>query len=166
MIRPLLRPDREPVLDLLRATGNFTEAELDIAAEVIDVVLDQPAQRDYHAFIDEMGAGSEAAVAGFLLVGPTPATEGTWDLYWIAVHPRHQGSGISQRLDSFAERFVRARGGYWLIAETSSQAGYERVRAFYRKQQYDILARIPDYYKRCDDLIVFGKRLTADRSKP
>jgi ribosomal protein S18 acetylase RimI-like enzyme len=165
MIRPLLRPDREPVLDLLRVTGNFTGAELEIAAELMDVVLGQPAQRDYHAFVDATGNGSDVAVAGFLLIGPTPATVGTWDLYWMAVHPRHYGTGIAQHLDSFAERFVRAQGGYWLIAETSSQAGYERVRAFYRKQQYDILARIPDYYMLDDDLIVFGKRLTAARGE-
>lgn len=164
MIRPLVQPDREPVLDLLRATGNFTECELGVATELIDVVLGQPGQRDYHAFVDEVREAGAAVLSGYLLLGPTPATEGTWDLYWIAVRPRHQGTGIGQSLNGFAEHFVGARGGYWLIAETSSQSGYERTRAFYCRQRYEILARIPDYYRPGDDLIVYGKRLAANRS--
>lgn len=162
MIRQLAPVDREAVLELLRATQNFSTAEIAIAAELIDIVLGEAAQQDYHAWVD----ATRRAVAGFLLIGPTPATTGTWDLYWIAVHPRHQGSGIAPALDCFAEDFVRARGGYWLLAETSSQPGYQRTHAFYRKQQYQVVARIPDYYRPEDDLIVFGKRIAAQRSEP
>jgi ribosomal protein S18 acetylase RimI-like enzyme len=94
-----------------------------------------------------------------LIIGPTPATTGTWDLYWIAAHPELQGTGVAQALDAFAGEYVRARGGYLLIAETSGQPGYARARAFYQKQGYAELARIPDYYKPADDLVVFGRRL-------
>lgn len=159
MIRQLEARDREEVLSLLRVTDNFTEAELAVAEEVIDVVLGQPNQRDYFAFVEDLDQRPDAQVGGFLVIGPTPATVGTWDLYWIAAHPSLQGKGVAQALHHCAESFVRSRRGYWLLAETSSQPGYARARGFYLKQQYVELARIADYYRLSDDMILYGKRL-------
>ncbi|HEY3874216.1 MAG TPA: GNAT family N-acetyltransferase [Candidatus Kapabacteria bacterium] len=155
MVRELHKEDKRAVLDLIRATKNFSEPEIAIAEELIDIVIDNPEQKDYNAFVNE----TNGDVAGFLLLGPTPATVGTYDMYWIAAHPNYYGTGIAQTLDRFAEDFVKQRGGYLLIAETSSQPAYERTRAFYRKQAYQQFARIADYYKPGDDLIVFGKRV-------
>ena len=157
-IRPIRKSDRSPLLDLLRSTQAFTTEEIEIAAELIDIVLTQPSQEDYHAFAAETESDSPA-LAGLLIVGPVPATVGAWHMYWIAVDPEFQGKGVAQQLDRQAESAARARKAYWLIAETSGQASYERTRAFYCKQGYVQLARIPDYYKPDDDLIIFGKRL-------
>jgi len=160
MIRSLKREDSDAVLSLIRATGNFNEAEVEIAKELIDIFIEQPDQKDYYAYIAEVSSeGNTSRVGGFLLLGPTPATVGTYDMYWIAVHPDFYGKGIAQALDRYAEEFVLQREGYWLIAETSGQPSYHRTRAFYEKQGYRILSQIPDYYKPSDDLIVYGKRL-------
>ena len=159
MITNLLPQHRASVHALLLATSNFSDAELAVADELITVVLEEPDQKDYHAFVGVVGAGETESVAGFLLLGPTPATSGTWDLYWMATDPRHYGTGVAQALQLFAESLVQSFGGYLLIAETSSQDGYARARAFYHKAGYDELARIADYYKSGDDLVVFGKRL-------
>ena len=155
MIRSLQSDDREAVLELVRATKNFSDEEAAIAKELIDIVVEQPDQKDYYAYVAE----EDGTVAGFLLLGPTPATVATYDMYWIAVHPEYQGKGIAQALDRYADEFVLSREGYWLIAETSSQPSYERTRGFYEKQGYSKLATIPDYYKPSDDLIIYGKRL-------
>ena len=155
MIRPIERQDREPLLGLLQATGNFTTAEVAIAAELIDIVINKPDQNDYYGFVHDREPGA----GGLVILGPVPATTGSWHMYWIAVHPDFQGTGIAQKLDQWAESFVRSRSAYWLLAETSGQPSYERTRAFYRKQGYREVARIPDYYKPSDDLIIFGKRL-------
>jgi ribosomal protein S18 acetylase RimI-like enzyme len=154
-IRPLQKQDRTSVIELVRATGNFSEAEVAIAEELIDIYTDQPDQKDYFAY----SAVIDGRVAGFLIVGPTPATVGTFDMYWIAVHPELHGLGVAQALDDCAVNFVRDREGYWLIAETSGQSGYDRTRTFYQKQGYREIARIPDYYKPDDDLVIYGKRL-------
>jgi ribosomal protein S18 acetylase RimI-like enzyme len=160
MIRPLAKQDRDDVIELLRQTGSFTPAELAVADELITIVISQPLQKDYFGFVSLVDA-SAARCVGMMVTGPTPATEGTWQLYWIAVHPLYQGTGVAQALEQHAEVFVRERGAYWLLAETSSQISYGRARAFYRKQGYVQLARIPEYYKRSDDLLIFGKRLDA-----
>ncbi|HTM49137.1 MAG TPA: N-acetyltransferase [Bryobacteraceae bacterium] len=161
MIRSLTAADRQPILDLLCATGNFNSAELAIAAELIGIVIDQPGQADYYSWVAEITGDNTPVLAGFLVIGPVPATAGSWHMYWIAVHPSSYGSGIAASLQSYAEGFVRSRCGYWLLAETSGQPGYQRARAFYRKHGYQQLARVADYYKPSDDLILFGKRLAA-----
>jgi ribosomal protein S18 acetylase RimI-like enzyme len=163
LIRRIEATDRERLLEVVQATKNFSQEELAIAEELVEIVLTQPDQKDYYGFVCE--AASNGVVAGFLLVGPTPATAGTYDMYWIVVDPAFQGQGVAQALDMQAERFVRERNGYWLIAETSSQPSYERSRAFYNKQGYSVLARIPDYYKPDDDLIIFGKRVGEPSSE-
>src|SRR4029434_12461 len=158
MIREVAGDDRTPVLDLLRSTNVFTAVELAIAEELIDIVISKPLQTDYFASV----ACDHVAVsqcAGMFILGPTPATYGTWQLYWIAVHPSYRGKGVADDLEQAATTFVRERGGYWLLAETSSQPVFERARAFYRRHGYLELARIADYYKPTDDLLIFGKRL-------
>jgi ribosomal protein S18 acetylase RimI-like enzyme len=160
MIRPLERQDREFVLDVLRATHNFSAPELAVAEELLSIVLSQPLQKDYFAFV-EVSETPFPQCVGMFVIGPTPATQGTWHLYWIAVHPRYHGTGAAQALEKYAEAFARARGGYLLLVETSTDVTYERARAFYRKQGYAELAQIPDYYKPLDHLLIYGKRLCS-----
>jgi ribosomal protein S18 acetylase RimI-like enzyme len=157
MIRAFKAGDRDAVIDLVEANGNFTDDEVAIAKELIDICIEKPEQRDYFTFVYEVE--EEKRIGGFLIVGPTPATVGTYDMYWIASHPDFYGKGIAQALDRKAVEFVRDHGGYLLIAETSSQPSYERTRGFYQKQGYATLSVIADYYKPGDDLVVFGKRV-------
>lgn len=159
MIRPLADKDRQPVMDLLRANGNFNAAELAIADELMEIVLTRPGQQDYWSFVSEAARDNDAHISGFLVIGPVPATVGSWHMYWIAVHPNDHGAGIARSLQLHAEDFVRRRGGYWILAETSSQPTYRRAHGFYHKQGYQKLVQIPDYYKPSDDMILFGKRL-------
>ena len=156
MIRPLRREDRAPLESLVRATGVFTEDEVGIALELIDVVLERSGQGDYIIRVSEEGG----TVAGYYCVGPTPATESTFDLYWIAVDPARHGTGIGAALDSHALDLIREMGGRLVIAETSSRPAYDGTRAFYLRRGYAELARITDYYRTGDDLVVYGKYLT------
>ncbi|MBM2841856.1 MAG: putative acetyltransferase [Bacteroidetes bacterium] len=155
-IRSLRCEDRESIHQLLFETGVFTDEEVGIALELIDIVLHKPDQRDYVINVYE----DANEVLGYYCVGPTPATESTFDLYWIATKPSAQGKGIGGRLDDHALNLIRSIGGRLVIAETSSQPKYEKTRQFYRTRQYTELARIRDYYRAGDDLVVYGKYLT------
>lgn len=157
MIRPLCREDRAPLEELLRATGVFSADEVGIAIELIDVVLDKPGQKDYIIRVYE----EDGAVLGYYCVGPTPATQATFDLYWIAVDPARHGKGVGAALDRHALDLVREMGGSLVIAETSSRPAYDETRAFYQRRGYAELARINEYYRPGDDLVVYGKYLTT-----
>ncbi len=154
-VRPLRREDRGPLARIVEETGFFTEDELAIALELIDAVLNDPEQHDYLINVYDDGA-----VGGYYCVGPTPATAGTFDLYWIVVDQHRQGKGVGKTLLRHAEELLRARGGRLVIAETSSQPRYAPTRGFYTRTGYTELARIPGYYRPGDDLVIYGKYLS------
>lgn len=155
-IRPLRPSDRAPLRSLLDATGVFSGEEVNIALELIDTVLQVPGQKDYIINVCER----DGAVLGYYCVGPTPATDGTFDMYWIAVDPAVHGHGVGTVLNTHAERLIAEKGGRLIVVETSSRAAYESTRAFYRRREYVELARIKGYYRPDDDLVVYGKYLS------
>jgi ribosomal protein S18 acetylase RimI-like enzyme len=153
-IRAMRAEDREAVLGLLRETAVFSEEEIGVARELIDIWLDKP-QKDYIIYTALCGGG----VAGYVCFGPTPATGATWDIYWIAVTPALHGRGFGRRLLSFAENEIIRLGGGLIIIETSSTPRYSRTRDFYGKNGYLIEARIRDFYHPGDDRLIYVKRL-------
>ncbi len=155
-IRLLQREDKEPIENLLRATDVFSEEEIDVAIELIQICLEDEHQKDYEIF---SSVDSEQRVAGYVCIGPTPSTQGTYDLYWIAVSPALHGTGVGSELLRFVEEHIRAKGGRLLIAETSSTPKYDKTRAFYERKGFERRACIKDYYRPGDDLVIYGKYL-------
>lgn len=155
-IRSIQREDKEAVRALLVETGVFRPEEIDVAVELIDVVLNDPAQHYYeiYACVD-----TSQSVLGYICFGPTPMTKGTFDLYWIAVRPSAQHHGVGKRLLAFSEEAVRAREGRLIVAETSSQPSYLKARTFYSRNGFTDVAHIKDYYSTGDDLIIYAKYL-------
>jgi GNAT superfamily N-acetyltransferase len=157
MVRPMKPEDREIVLDIIRATQMFTPPEISVARELVDVYLDQPEQSDYFLAVAEDGSGD---IVGYLAYGPTPLTEGTYDLYWMAVAPDRQGLGFGKELMSWLEKKVSEEGGRLILIETSSQPKYEPTRRFYAGLGYHEISRIPDFYRPGDDRITYVKQTT------
>ncbi|MGB5636047.1 MAG: GNAT family N-acetyltransferase [Waterburya sp.] len=87
-------------------------------------------------------------------------TEGTWNLYLIAVHPDYQGKGYGSSLLRYIEQMLAARGERLLLVETSSLARFEPTRGFYQKCGYEKEAQIREFYQAGEDKIVFRKSLT------
>lgn len=154
MLRELRTGDLPDLQRILVATDAFTPAEVDVAMELLEIVINQPQQRDYTVAVAEVLGN----VAGYVLFGPVPATLGNFDLYWIAVDPAAQGSGVGQRLIEHVEEAVRQHGGRMICLETSSQGGYSRTRSFYEKAGYQLESRIRDFYKPGDDRLTYVKR--------
>lgn len=152
--RPIAERDVPVLMDILRATGVFSGDECAIALELMTAVLTDPAQKDYVIFV---AADADDRAEGYVCIGPTPATKGTYDLYWIAVDPQCYGKGTARMLLKTAEDYICSRGGSLVIVETSSTEAYGRTRAFYLKEGYEELARIRQYYKPDDDLVIYGK---------
>jgi ribosomal protein S18 acetylase RimI-like enzyme len=156
--RPLETRDREAVSGILDRVGNFSNQEQKIALELIDAWLSTGEASDYLCWV----LHDEAGVRGYICVGPTPLTDGTFDLYWIAVDPSAQGRGYGQALTRLAEDEARARGGRLLLIETASQDTYAPTIRFYERAGYELVSRILDFYKVGDDKLTFAKRLDRD----
>jgi len=152
----MTREDRRAVLDIIQSTAMFTPEEVVVAGELIDIYLDQPQQRDYCLVVAESADGR---VVGYMSYGPTPLTDGAYDLYWMAVAREEQGRGIGRELMGWLEKTVQAEAGRMILIETSSQPKYEKTRRFYIDLDYKEVSRIPDFYRQGDDRITYVKYL-------
>ncbi|HEX8618954.1 MAG TPA: N-acetyltransferase [Thermoanaerobaculia bacterium] len=154
-IRHAANADRERIREILIATGRFSRQEVGWAMELVDSALAHPERNDYEAHV----LAEEQAIHGYVLFGPTPMTDGVYDLYWIAVDPQQQGKGFGQVLLRFVENEVRRRAGRMLLIETSSKRSYAPTIRFYRQAGYHEISRIKDFYRIEDDKVVFCKHL-------
>ena len=152
-LRPVGRAQRAPLEALTRATGLFHEDEVRTAVELLDEAL--AGDEDYRF----LGAYDGATLVGWACWGPTPGTQGTSDLYWIAVDPERQGKGIGSQLLAAVERQLLTDDGRLVVVETSSRAAYEPTRRFYERRGYTRAATLPGYYAPGDDLVIYLKDL-------
>lgn len=128
---------------------------MECALELIDLAAKPGGNKDYQVFV----AIRDAATVGYVCFGPTPMTQGTFDLYWIASDPAVRGQGIGAALISAMEGDIRRREGRLIRVETSAMEAYGPTRGFYTSMQYQEEARFRDFYKQGEDLIVLAKRL-------
>lgn len=153
-IRPFAPADRDALVAALRSDGTFTDDEVAVALELIDDAAENEAS-DYWIRVAEIGG----EVAGYVCFGPTPMTESTFDLYWVVVHERFRGRGLAGALIRAMEEELRGGGATGVRVETSVTEGYGAARRLYAKLDYPEAARLADFYRRGDDLIVYYKRL-------
>jgi ribosomal protein S18 acetylase RimI-like enzyme len=162
----MLRPrDRARVAELLVSTQVFSREEIALALQLFDAsVNDQEsagANDERAPDYEFTGAFDDDRLIGYACAGPTPATEGTFDLYWLAVDPAAQNKGVGRALVGEVERDLRERGARLLLVETSSRPDYEKTRAFYARCGYTEAARVKDFYAPADDRIMLTTRLTT-----
>ncbi|MCL5268388.1 MAG: GNAT family N-acetyltransferase [Bacteroidetes bacterium] len=156
-IRPTIPEDRDPILQILKRTDYFTSEEIEIADELLNSYFGQSLESGYWTY-----TALADKVAGYVCYGPTPMTEGTYDIYWIAVDPDVQGRKIGTELLTFAEADIARHKGRLITVSTSSQEKYSSTRSFYLKRGYHEGARIHDYYRPGDDLVIYVKLISED----
>lgn len=84
MIRATTEADHEELILLAAASGLFAPHQKQLPAEM----LRAPAESDIWLTLDLAGRPE-----GVAYLTPEKMTFGTWNLYWIAVHPRCQRRG-------------------------------------------------------------------------
>ena len=147
--------DKSAIILMLQNMPEFKPSEVAVAEEVLDDYLRDPVRSGYNLFVAEI----DSSVAGYICYGPTPLTESTWDIYWLAVTPDQQSQGIGKSLLAFAEEKIKESKGTIIVVETSSKIEYETSRRFYRAQGYEIVCSIADFYAPDDAKLIFLKRL-------
>jgi ribosomal protein S18 acetylase RimI-like enzyme len=124
------------------------------ALELIDAAA-QPSHPDYQALV----AVRDERVLGYVCFGPTPMTQGTFDLYWIASAPDVRGQGVGKALVEAMEAQLKERRARIVRVETSALESYGSTRGFYAAMRYVEEARIRDFYRAGEDLVILAKRL-------
>lgn len=161
-LRALTSADRTRIDEITAATGVFREEELRIAAEVFADAVKAAGEAggagENELPYYQLGAELDGRLMGWICWGATPCTEGTWDLYWLAVDPVAQGHGVGSAL--VEEMESRLRGKARLIAvDTSGRPDYAPTRRFYESRGYMAAAVVTDFYAAGDDQVIFTKAL-------
>src|ERR1700685_958552 len=140
MIRPTTPADTDALVILTEATGLFKPLEIVALREVLDDFHAVNHADDHHAITCETDVG----IVGFAYYAPAPMTEGTWQLYWIAVRKDQQSRGVGGAVLRHVEADIRNRRGRVLFIETGSLPHYELTRQFYCKNGCEQHALLKD----------------------
>jgi ribosomal protein S18 acetylase RimI-like enzyme len=145
--------DKSRVRDLVLSTGFFSPAEIDVAVELVDERLAKGAESGYEFVLAQTGA----SLLGYACYGPIPATQGSYDLYWIVVDKGRQRQGLGRMLLETCERRICAAGGRRIFVDTSNRSQYAPTRAFYERCGYRREAVLHDFYAPEDDKVIYVK---------
>lgn len=147
--------DAETIRRLVSSTDTFSAAEVGIAVELVLERIAKGGASGYEFIL----AREDSRTVGYSCFGPAPATEGSFDLYWLVVDADARGRGIGTELLARTLTAIRAAGGRRVFAETSSQHKYAPMRAFYRRLGFKKAAELKDFYRNGDNKLIFEKSL-------
>ncbi len=151
MIRKVEKTDIPALKKVLDSSELFPSFLLD---DMISDYLNNASSKDiWFTTIDD---GNPISIG---YCAPERLTEGTYNLYAIAVNKKNQGNGIGKRMMEYIENHLRKDGNRILIVETSGKPEFALTREFYIKCKYLKQAVIPEFYEEGDDKVVFWKKL-------
>lgn len=157
MIEAAKESDGAGILLVTSHIDVFTEDEKGCVAELWDEYIRLGPEASGYNFVV---AREGEQVSGFACYGERSLTNGTYDLYWIAVDPFNRRKGAGRELLWQVEDDIRQLGGRLVFVETSGLEKYAPTRKFYLATGYLLEATIKDFYSPGDDLVIFTKHLT------
>jgi ribosomal protein S18 acetylase RimI-like enzyme len=157
-IQPLRRDDKDRIVHLLEERGTFPQHEVAVAIEVLDDALRFPERGDYQVFCAFADPGH---LAGYICFGRIPMTDGCYDLYWIAVDEQLSRKGVGKELIDYMENVARTEGVRRIYIETSSLPAFAPARSFYKKNRYEVVSILTDFYKVGDHKLIFMKNFES-----
>jgi len=161
MVEPASDSDGPAIVQLTVAASTFNPIEVRCVDELWSAYQKQGSASGYEFLVYRDEGTDDGKVAGYACFGPHPLTEGTYDLYWIAVDPACQGRGIGRALLARVEEEVRKRGSRLLVIETSATPLYAAARRLYESAGYTREAVVHDFYAPGDDMVIYSKHLAA-----
>lgn len=156
MIFPATERDSRFIHSITTNAGVFSPEEVECVSELWDEYTQSGPKVSGYYFVVEL---DDDIVRGYACYGPRSLTQGTYDLFWIAVDPQHRRAGIGGRLLVWVEDDIRRLGGRLIVVETSGLEKYRHTRDFYLAMGYIYEATVKNFYQEEDDLIIFTKHL-------
>lgn len=156
MIRLTTPSDTDALITVALSSSLFEPHQIDELRGMLAAYFSAPPETSEIWVMDDDHGG-----AGVAYAAPERMTDGTWNLYLIAIHADHQRQGRGTALLNYVERLLAGRGQRLLLVETSGTKDFDYVRTFYRNNGFDEEARIRDFYADRIDKIVFRKIISS-----
>jgi D-alanine-D-alanine ligase len=156
LIIQAVEEDGPAVCRITAGAGVFSPEEVECVSELWQEYIEKGPQVSGYFFVV---LKEEGAVKGYACYGPRSLTQGTYDLYWIAVDPAAKRGGVGRALMERVEKDIAGLGGRLLVVETSGLEKYIATRAFYEGIGYNREATIRDFYAPGDDLVVYTRKV-------
>lgn len=121
---------------------------------VCDEAACRPFQ-EYYGYSAKVGR----VVAGFIVFGPIPMTERSWNLDWIGVAPLFARQGVGRLLFRAMEKVISDLKGRQIHIDTSSLPDYLPACRFYETMGFTLEARLKDFFRHGDDKLIYVKVL-------
>jgi ribosomal protein S18 acetylase RimI-like enzyme len=151
----VLPADVQVIRDIVASTQFFYEHEIDVAVELVEEHLQKGPRSGYLFLFAEQGGRT----VGYCCYGEIACTEGSYDLYWIAVRDDCRSQGIGKILLEKTEALIAGLQGRVIWVETSGQKKYLSTRNFYLRNGYQEEAVLKGFYGPDDDKYIYVKRL-------
>ena len=146
------------VREIIESSGFFSDAEADVAVELVqERIMKGISSGYYFLFVEQAGR-----VVGYTCFGPVPCTIASYALYWISVHNDFRERGIGKELLQKSEQIIVELGGKRLYVETASREQYNPTRRFYLNCGYREEAVLEDFYAPHDGKVIYLKVLHSD----
>jgi GNAT superfamily N-acetyltransferase len=143
------------VREIVESTEFFYDHEVEIAAELVAERLEYGESTGYFFVFAE----ADGITVAYSCYGPVTMSKTSFDLYWIATHNDYRGRGIGRKILDQTCSQARAMGCSIIIAETSGLPHYAPTRAFYTSNNFELEARLKNFYAMGDDKLFYTKRI-------
>lgn len=150
-IRAINKSDLNQLKFVIETSGLFPSELLD---GMVEDYFSNPETEDI--WLTYLDNSTPIAIA---YCAPEKLTDGTYNLYLIAVQSDFQGKGIGRIIMNHVESLLKSEGKRILLVETSGLPEFELTRKFYDQCGYHKEAVIRDFYREGEDKIVFWKKL-------
>ncbi|MCS7059606.1 MAG: GNAT family N-acetyltransferase [Anaerolineae bacterium] len=159
-VAPSTPDDRSAIRRVILESGIFGPLDADCVEDLFTQSLRPPFEDNYR-FLScwDDQAPDRAGLIGFACCGREALTQGTWDLFWICVHPTARGKGAGSALLREAQLLALADNARLMVIYTSSTERYAPARRLYQSRGFIHVATVPDYYADGDHLFIYSKRL-------
>jgi ribosomal protein S18 acetylase RimI-like enzyme len=152
IIRPLELSDLEPLLAMLKDSGQFDDHAIAYVRQTVDAYFSGETDDIWYS-------AEQQGFAGVAYCSSEAMADGVWNLLMLWVSPEHQRQTIGQTLVAQIEHSLKNQGARLLLVETSSLDNFAAARAFYFKQGFAEEGRIRNYYAAGEDKIIYVKNL-------
>ena len=156
MITNTIADHRDPLLAIIRDSGQFDDDGLAHVAHTLDAHLTEPGTAIWLTAID----GTEPV--GVAYCAPEPVTIGTWNLLMLWMKEGFEGKGFGRQLVTGVEQRLAQNGARLLIVETSQLDEFATARRFYTDAGFVLEAEIKDFFDKGDNKLVYTKPLGGD----